>query len=95
MESRLNNDLTNCMEAINNHAQKDNIISMFIKGPPKNKGFMWCSKEGGPGKWWTLGEAEGPRFISTYTLDLGYDSSAYSFFLRNLQNKVKKQYNPE
>ena len=48
MENQLNNDLTNCMEAINNHAQKDNIISMFIKGPPKNKGFMWCSKEGGP-----------------------------------------------
>lgn len=95
MDSQFNNDLINCMKVISNHAQRDNILNMFIKGPPENEGFMWCSKEGGHDKWWTIGEAEGLQFISSYVLDLGYDSSMYGIFMRNLQKKVKEQFNPE
>ena len=66
---------------------------MFIKGPPENKGFTWCSKEGGPNKWWTTNEAKGLKFIERYVLNLGYESCMYYIFMRNLQNQVKNSKN--
>ena len=49
---------------INQHPNKDNIISMFVKGPPENEGFMWCASEGGPGQYWTTEEANGMKYVS-------------------------------
>ena len=56
---------------INNHENKNGIVSMFIKGPPPNDGFMWCGREGGDGQYWTLDEARGLKVIGNLVLE-GY-----------------------
>lgn len=74
------------------HSNKDSIISMFVKGPPENKGFMWCGCEGGPGKYWTSEEAHGLKYVSNLVLDRGWDSSGFGFMMRVVQDKIKKEY---
>ena len=90
MNDKFKKDLNLCINVINNHQQKDNIVDMFIKGPPNNTGFMWCSSEGGPNEWWTNGEANGLKFIRKHVLDLGYDSGMYGIFMRQLQYKIRQ-----
>ena len=46
-QNKFDNDLNEITEIINNSPMKSNVIKMFKKGPPKNEGFMWCSKKGG------------------------------------------------
>lgn len=74
------------------HSNKDSIISMFVKGPPENEGFMWCRCEGGPGKYWTSEEAQGLKYVSNLVLDRGWDSSGFGFMMRVVQDKIKKDY---
>ena len=61
---------------------------MLKKGPPVDKGFMWCSKEGGPGLYWSKDEAEALTSLSDYVLEMGWESSGYSMMLRNIRNKM-------
>ncbi len=75
---------------INNHENKNEIVSMFIKGPPADQGFMWCGKEGGSGQYWTLGEAQGLKEIGDLVLDKGWDSSGYGFMMRKIQQKIRE-----
>ena len=74
---------------INNHENKNGIVSMFIKGPPPNDGFMWCGREGGDGQYWTLDEARGLKVIGNLVLDKGWDSSGYGLMMRHVQQKIR------
>ena len=87
-EPPLENDLKQTMEWINSRDDKDYIYNMFIKGPPENKGFMWCDKDGGRRKWWTEKESKGLKDVTQYVLNLGWDSSGYGLFMRKLQNHI-------
>ena len=87
-EKKLLNDEKTIIDFINNSPNKKNIIAMLKKGPP-NSGFMWCDKEGGPGKYWTHDEAAGLKELSNLVLNLGWDSSGYSIMLRNIQSKYQ------
>ena len=91
MEAKSRKDLNTIVDKINNHVNKQGIISMFIKGPPENDGFMWCGRKGGPGCWWNKEEGEGLEFISNLVLDLGWDSSGYGFMMRFVQKEIKIQ----
>ena len=89
MENRLESDSDIICNWINNSSSnKEAFMSMLRKGPPANKGFMWCSKEGGPGKYWSKEEAEALNSLSDYILDMGWESSGYSIMIRNIQNKM-------
>ena len=57
-KEKANNDLKQTMIWINSRNNKDWIYNMFIKGPPENKGFMWCDQEGGENKWWSEKESQ-------------------------------------
>ncbi len=59
------------------HENVNGIVGMFLKGPPRDKGFSWCSREGGAGQYWSAEEAAG----------LG-DSSGYGMMMRSLQNII-------
>ncbi len=88
MEQRLASDSDTICQWINNQSNKEAFISMLKKGPPVDKGFMWCSKEGGPGLYWSKDEAEALTSLSDYVLEMGWESSGYSMMLRNIQNKM-------
>ena len=86
-QNKFDNDLNEITEIINNSPMKSNIIKMFKKGPPKNEGFMWCSKKGGQGFYWSEEEAEALKLVSGLVLDYQWDSSGYSIMLRAIQEK--------
>ena len=86
LEKKLLNDEKTIIDFINNSPNKKNIIAMFKKGPP-DSGFMWCDKEGGPGKYWTEEEALGLKELTNLVLKLGWESSGYSIMLRKIQSQ--------
>ena len=88
-EKKMYNDEKTIIDFINNSPNKNNIIAMFKKGPPTDSGFMWCDKEGGPGKYWTEEEALGLKELTNLVLKLGWESSGYSIMLRNIQSKYQ------
>mgnify|MGYP004030079339 CR=1 FL=1 len=90
IQQKANKDLEQTIEWINSKDNKDWIYNMFIKGPPENKGFMWCDKEGGKNKWWTEKESQGLKDVTQYVLNLGWDSSGYGIFMRKLQYHIRK-----
>ena len=42
IETKKNVDIVFFLNQIDNHQNKEDIISMFLKGPPEDLGFMWC-----------------------------------------------------
>lgn len=86
LDAKFNKDLNEMTDFINKSPIKDNVIKMFKKGPPKNEGFMWCSKEGGQGYHWSDEEANALKMVSNLVLDYQWDSAGYSIMLRALQN---------
>ena len=89
LEEKGKADLKTLISFILSHENKDNIVNMFVKGPPKTCGFMWCGSEGGKGKWWTEQEANGLKDIGDKVLELGWDSSGYGIMLRMIQQEIK------
>ena len=89
LEEKGKADLKTLISFILSHENKDNIVNMFVKGPPKTCGFMWCGSEGGKGKWWTEQEANGLKDIGDKVLELGWDSSGYGIMLRMVQQEIK------
>ncbi len=51
---------------------------MYIKGPPEDKGFMWCSND-----------TPAAQTMEIFVLAMGYDSSAYGFMQRRIQAAVR------
>ena len=88
IEIKKNKDLEEILTYINNHPNKDGIVSMFQKGPPLETGFMYCSKQGGQGFHWTEEEANGLIEIESLVLNKGWDSSGYGFMMRYIQCKI-------
>ncbi len=88
-EQKGKKDLLTFFNFIINHDKKDDITNMFVKGPPQNKGFMWCGKEGGKDHWWSEREAAGLSIINEQVLGLGWDSSGYGIMMRMIQKKIK------
>ena len=99
IETKKNIDIQYFLKKIEEHPLKNDIINMFMKGPPPNKGFMWCESSGGPDCHWTLEEAQGLKFIERLVLDKGWDSSGYGFMMRFIQSRIEEKYkdilNPE
>lgn len=95
IETKKNVDIVFFLNQIDNHQNKEDIISMFLKGPPEDLGFMWCEKTGGPDCHWTEKEAEGLKYVGNLVLDKGWDSSGYGFMMRFIQTKIKEKYQHE
>lgn len=93
IENKMKKDLSEIMGVIETSCYKNGIISAFKKDPPKNEGFMWCSKEGGPGMYWNLIESNGLKQMDSEISNRGWDSSGYAIMFRALQNEVMKIYN--
>ena len=83
-------DAQDILKFIETHPNKNGIISMFLKKPPNNQGFMWCGNKGGQGYHWTDAEADGLKTISNMVLHKGWDSSGYGFMMRFLQYKIQR-----
>ena len=95
IETKKNVDIVFFLDKIDNYQNKENIISMFLKGPPEDLGFMWCEKTGGPDCHWTEKEAEGLKYVGNLVLDKNWDSSGYGFMMRFIQTKIKEKYQHE
>lgn len=89
-EEKAQQDLNFIIKYINNHENKQGIISMFMKGPPKDKGYMWCCTQGGPEYYWNYEEADGLKEIRNLVLNNGWDSSGYGFMMRKIQKEIEK-----
>ena len=87
MEAKLSNDANKISNFINSHPKKKDFISMFTKGPPDDKGFMWCSKESGNDSHWNYEEATALKELTNLVLNLGWDSSGFGIMMRNIQSK--------
>ncbi len=77
------------MQMIYAHENVRGIVGMFLKGPPHDKGFAWCSREGGAGHYWSIEESAGLRFVGDLVLHKGWDSSGYEMMMRSLQNIIR------
>ena len=88
IETKKNIDIVFFLNKINQHNLKQHIISMFIKGPPENEGFMWCESNGGPDCYWTEEESQGLKYVENLVLGKGWDSSGYGFMMRFIQQKI-------
>ena len=89
MDTQMKQDTLDIIKIINTHENKQGILSMFKKGPPKDQGFMWCKNED---MYWTKQESKGLKFIQKLVLEKGWDSSVYSILIRNLQNDINAFY---
>ena len=81
-------DLISIIDMIYKICDHEQVISMFEKGPPKDQGFMWCDRIGGPGKNFTELQAKALKEISAMVLKYGWESSGYGIMMRKIQNKI-------
>lgn len=95
IETKKNIDIQYFLKKIEEHPLKNNIINMFKKGPPPNKGFMWCESSGGPDCHWTQEEAQGLKYVENLVLYKDWDSSGYGFMMRFIQSRIKEKYHHE
>ena len=89
MDTQMKTDTLDIINTINTHENKQGILSMFKKGPPKDQGFMWCKNDD---VYWTEPESKGLQFVQDLVLGKGWDSSGYSIMMRNLQNDNMKYF---
>tara|TARA_B100001142_G_scaffold274353_1_gene282272 strand:- start:161 stop:760 length:600 start_codon:yes stop_codon:yes gene_type:complete len=90
LETKMENDCEALINYINAHENKQGIVSMFMKGPPDDRGFMWCPTKGGPNEYWNEEEARGLKQIKNAVLNKGWDSSGYAIMMRKIQKEVEK-----
>ena len=86
----LNNDLMIFVDEINKNSNKNGILSMFKKGPPKDRGFMFCDNN--DNTYWTKEESDGLKTVSDMVLNRGWDSGGYGIMMRNIQHEINKLY---
>mgnify|MGYP001233154847 CR=1 FL=1 len=87
-ENKLRTDTTYVLDFIKKHPMKEHIISMYRKGPPEGKGFMWVSEDGSDSLW-TPKECEALKIMKRLILCLEWESSGYGFFQRNIQRCIR------
>ena len=81
-EQKLPTDLKFVINFIMEHPLKNEIINMYQKGPPPDRGFLWTR---GTDSWWTPEEGEALEIMRTQVLRLEWESSGYGFFQRKVQ----------
>lgn len=86
MEAKFSKDINRISNFINSHPKKKDFISIFTKGPPADKGFMWGSIGDGNDSYWSYEEATALKDLTNLVLDLGWDSSGYGIMMRNIQS---------
>ena len=77
---QLEADLKTTIDYINNHKEKDAIINWFVVGPPKDTGFSYCDYD-----------TQFKKDIQKLVLDMGWDSSGFGIFMRNIQVVLRKK----
>jgi hypothetical protein len=82
------NDLISITDMIYKICDHEQVLNMFQKGPPKDTGFMWWNKMGGPEQHFTELEAKALNEISGMVLKYGWESSGYAIMLRKIQDKI-------
>ena len=87
MDTKLKIDTTDIINIIENHPNRQGVVSMFKKGPMKDKGFMWSNEQD---EHWTTEESNGLKYIRELVLEKDWDSSCYGIMMRNLQNEINK-----
>ena len=87
-ETTMNETIAELVDAIVAHQNKHGIVSMFKKGPPIGKGFMWCDEN--DNTYWTEEESNGLAVVRDMVLNKGWESSGYAIMMRNLQNEINK-----
>lgn len=84
-DTKMKTDVLDIIKTIYTNENKLGILSMFKKGPPKDKGFMWCNNDD---IYWTEYESKGLEFVKDLVLQKGWDSSGYGIMMRNIQNDI-------
>lgn len=87
MDTKLKIDTTDIINIIENHPNRQGVVSMFKKGPMKDKGFMWSNEHD---EHWTSEESSGLKYITELVLEREWESSGYAIMMRNLQNEINK-----
>ncbi len=87
LQEKAEKDLVIIMKYISSQDLRNDIFSLFIKGPDPDTGFMWT-----PTEWWSENEAKGLKIVSEKVLELDWDSSGYGFMMRLIQQEVKKTF---
>ena len=92
METKVKNDIETVMTFIKMSPEKEHIVRLYLNGPPENEGFMW----------WNINNDY--RYINNKNIinikkkmdnmvfDLGWDSSGFALFHREIQKHVKQKY---
>lgn len=74
-------DCKKALKFIEEHELRDKIITMYIHGPPEDKGFSWWQNDT-------------PEFSAMhgFILAMDYDSSAYAVMHRKIQESIRDMY---
>ena len=80
VKEKLEADLKTTIDYINNHKEKDAIIDWFVVGPPASTGFSYCSYD-----------TQFKKDMRKLVLDMGWDSSGFGIFMRNIQVVLRKK----
>jgi hypothetical protein len=75
-------DCNKAVAFITNHELRNKIVSMYIGGPPKDKGFMWWEND-----------SEEFKAMDKFILAMDYDGSAYACMHRRIQAAICDMYN--
>tara|TARA_B100000902_G_scaffold399724_1_gene472090 strand:- start:3064 stop:3318 length:255 start_codon:yes stop_codon:yes gene_type:complete len=75
-------NLQTVVDYIKNHDDHDAIQQWYIVGPPETTGFMWAPMD-----------TQYKKDLRKVILDMGYDSSAYAWFHRAIQQIIIKEAN--
>ena len=78
MDKRLKEDIERMIEFIKNDSDSELIKEWYIKGPSKDCGYMWCEYDT-PFK----------KRVQNKVLSMGYESSAYGWFQRVIEDYIK------
>ena len=84
MEQQAKKDLNDAIAFIRTHPKSQDIVSMYKKGPPPDTGFMWC-----PHDWFSPAQQEGLKIMRVWVLGRDWDSSAYGYMQRMIQQHVR------
>ncbi len=71
-------DLQKALVFIKEHALCDDIVKMYLMGPPDDKGFMWWQND-----------SHEYKTMKSFVLDMDYDSSAYGCMQRRIQSAIR------
>ena len=86
-QSKKTKDTKDILEFIYSNDNKKDIISMYLKGPPEDTGFMWARNAK---DYWTEGELKALGIMEKKLWGLGWDSSGYGLMQRIIEHKVNE-----